>query len=83
MVESRQRFGALVGRLRVRGHRLTPQRGTNPRAREGGSSADQLGHYHKTLVVLKQMREILEINLGNAGCRYDGATQAHTRTWSA
>jgi len=87
MVESRQRLDALVGRLREKGHRLTPQRMAVLKVLIGSHehpSAEQiharvkaelpmtsLATTYKTLAVLKQMEEVLEINLGNDGSRYD------------
>lgn len=88
MVESRQRLDAVVGRLRERGHRLTPQRMAvlkvligsheHPSVEQiharvkAGFPMTSLATTYKTLAVLKQMGEILEINLGNDGSRYDG-----------
>jgi len=88
MLESRQRVDALVARLREKGHRLTPQRMAVLKVLIGSHehpSAEQiharvkarfpmtsLATTYKTLAVLKQMGEILEINLGNDGSRYDG-----------
>ncbi|HUT15370.1 MAG TPA: transcriptional repressor [Anaerolineae bacterium] len=87
MVKSRQRLDALVGRLREKGHRLTPQRMAVLKVLIGSHehpSAEQiharvkaelpmtsLATTYKTLAVLKQMEEVLEINLGNDGSRYD------------
>ena len=88
MLQSRQRLDALVGRLRERGHRLTPQRMAVLKVLIGSHehpSAEQihalvkadlpmtsLATTYKTLAVLKQLGEIQEINLGNDSSRYDG-----------
>jgi len=81
MVESGQRLNALVGRLREQGHRLTPQRMAVLEVLIGNHehpTAEQIhtrvktATTYKTLAVLKQMGEIVEIHLGNDGSRYDG-----------
>lgn len=82
------RLNSLVDRLRENGFRLTPQRmailrilldsTTHPTAEQVYAQVKpifpmtSLATVYKTLAMLKAMQEILEINLGDRGSRYDG-----------
>jgi Fur family peroxide stress response transcriptional regulator len=86
--DARTRFEELVERLRGAGHRLTPQRVALLRllaASDGHPSAsdlyDQLhaqfpttslGTVYKTLNLLKDMDEVLELGFSDDDNRYDG-----------
>lgn len=88
MVDPHTRFEELVARLREREHRLTPQRIALLRllaAGDGHPSAAQLyeqikdqfpttslGTVYKTLSVLKEMGEVLELGFSGDDNRYDG-----------
>ncbi|MBN1136789.1 MAG: transcriptional repressor [Anaerolineae bacterium] len=88
MVDPQARFEALVGRLRERGYRLTPQRIALLRllaASDGHPSAshlhDQLqaqfpttspATIYKTLNLLKDLGEVLELGFSDGDNRYDG-----------
>ena len=88
MVESRARLKKVIARLRGRGCRLTPQRMAVLQVLIGNREhlgAEQiyervkadfpmtsLTTIYKTLAVLKEMGEVLEIGLGTDGARYDG-----------
>jgi Ferric uptake regulator family len=93
------RVNEIVGRLRERGHGLTPQRYAIVRALvEGGEhpSAEQLFHrvsdaypmmsratVYKTLGTLKAAGEVLELEFGEGPNRYDANMPSLTRTWCA
>lgn len=88
MANSQDRFDELVTRLRERGYRLTPQRVALLRliaASEGHPSASHLyeeikEHFpttspatvYKTLAILKEMGEVLELGFSDDDNRYDG-----------
>lgn len=88
MVESQTRLDKVLIKLREQGHRLTPQRMAVLEVLLGPGnhfSAEQiyervkadfpmtsLATIYKTLTVLKEMGEVLEIDLGTNGARYDG-----------
>jgi Fur family peroxide stress response transcriptional regulator len=88
MVDSQARFEALVGRLREQDCRLTPQRIALLRllaASEGHPSASQLydqlrpqfpttspATIYKTLNLLKELDEVLELGFNDDDNRYDG-----------
>ncbi len=88
MVDQQARFDALVGRLREQGHRLTPQRIALLHllaAGDGHPSASDLYHQlhpqfpttslgtiYKTLNLLKDMGEVLELGFSDDDNRYDG-----------
>jgi Fur family peroxide stress response transcriptional regulator len=88
MVDPQARFEALVGRLREQEYRLTPQRIALLRllaGSEGHPSASHLygqlhaqfpttslGTIYKTLNLLKDLDEVLELGFGNDDHRYDG-----------
>ena len=88
MVDPQARFEALVGRLREQEYRLTPQRIALLRllaASDGHPSAshlyDQLqpqfpttspGTIYKTLNLLKDLGEVLELGFSDDDNRYDG-----------
>ena len=89
MVDSQARFEALVDRLHEEGYRLTPQRMAVLRllaASDGHPSAadlyDQLhgqfrttslGTIYKTLDLLKELDEVLELGFSHDDNRYDGS----------
>lgn len=89
MTDSDTRLDDLTRKLRQGGHRLTPQRMAVLRvlaASEGHPSAEQiynrvkpdfpmtsLGTIYKTIAVLQEMGEILELGFGEGSNRYDGA----------
>jgi Fur family peroxide stress response transcriptional regulator len=89
MVDPHARFEALVGRLREHGYRLTPQRIALLRllaASDGHPSAsdlyDQLqaqfpttspATIYKTLNLLKELDEVLELGFSDDDNRYDGS----------
>jgi len=88
MVDPQTRFEELVAKLREREHRLTPQRIALLRllaASDGHPSASQLyeqikdqfpttslATVYKTLDVLKEMGEVLELGFSGDDNRYDG-----------
>ena len=88
MIDPHARFEALVGRLREEGYRLTPQRIALLRllaASDGHPSAsdlyDQLqaqfpttsrATIYKTLSLLKELDEVLELGFSDDDNRYDG-----------
>jgi len=88
MTDPQARFEALVGRLQEQGYRLTPQRVALLRLlaeSEGHPSAthlyDQLhaqfpttrpGTIYKTLKLLKDLNEVLELGFSDDDNRYDG-----------
>jgi len=88
MVEPQTRLDELIAKLRERGGRLTPQRVAVLKflaTSEQHPSAEQiyqhvkadfpmtsLGTIYKTLALLVEMREILEIGLCGDSTRYDG-----------
>jgi len=83
-----QRLAALLDRLRTLGHRLTPQRVAIVRAlleRDDHPTVEQLHRaiqvdfpttslatVYKTIHLLKQQGEVLELGFGELGSRYDG-----------
>jgi Fur family transcriptional regulator, peroxide stress response regulator len=89
MVDPQTRFEELVTKLRERKYRLTPQRIALLRllaASEGHPSASQLyeqmkdefpttslATVYKTLNVLKEIDEVLELGFSNDDNRYDGS----------
>ena len=88
MVDPQTRFEELVAKLREQEHRLTPQRIALLRllaASDGHPSASQLyeqmkdqfpttslGTVYKTLNVLKEIDEVLELGFSGYDNRYDG-----------
>jgi Fur family peroxide stress response transcriptional regulator len=78
----------LLARLKERGNRLTPQRVAIVKtllAHEGHPTVEQihreilsdfpttsLATVYKTIHLLKEAGEILELSFGDLGCRYDG-----------
>ena len=88
MVDSEARFEELTTKLRERGYRLTPQRVALLRllaTSDGHPSASQLydqikerfpttslATVYKTLSLLKEMDEVLELGFSNDDNRYDG-----------
>ena len=86
--ENQDRYEYLVGRIRERGYRVTPQRLAILRvlADSGGHpSAEQvyariresypttsLGTVYKVIGMLKEMGEVLELGFANDDNRYDG-----------
>ncbi len=89
MVGDQARLQELVIKLRERGHRLTPQRMAVLKTLvngEGHLSAEQiyervradfpmtsLATIYKTVTVLKEMGEVLELGFGDGCNRYDGS----------
>ena len=87
-MNAQDRLSALLDRLRARGHRLTPQRVAIVRAllgHEGHPSVEQLhkeilpdfpttslATVYKTIHLLKEQGEVLELGFGELGSRYDG-----------
>lgn len=85
----RERLPALLNRLKVRGHRLTPQRLAILEVlakSEGHPTVEQvhqailpafpttsLATVYKTIGLLKQEGEIMELEFSDMGNRYDGA----------
>lgn len=83
-----QRLDALLDRLKKRGHRLTPQRVAIIRAlvrHTGHPTVDELHRLilaefpttslatvYKTISLLKDNAEVLELGFGELGSRYDG-----------
>ncbi len=88
MADPQKRLEQMIGVLRDKGGRLTPQRLSMLRIiakSEGHPSAEQiyeqikadfpttsLSTIYKTLSLLKDMGEVLELNLASVGSRYDG-----------
>ncbi len=88
MADPQKRLEQMIGMLREKGCRLTPQRLAMLRIlakSEGHPSAEQiyeqikfdhpttsLATIYKTLNLLKNMREVLEITFSNLGSHYDG-----------
>jgi Fur family peroxide stress response transcriptional regulator len=88
MADPKARFEELIAKLRERGYRLTPQRVALLRllaASEGHPSASQLydqlkaqfptmspATVYKTLNLLKEMDEVLELGFSDDDNRYDG-----------
>lgn len=82
------RLDKLIERLRDKGYRLTPQRQailgillespSHPTAEQvyalvkPSFPMTSLATVYKTVAMLKAMNEIVEINLGDSGSRYDG-----------
>jgi len=89
MTQTSARLNTIVARLRERGYRITPQRMAILKvfaASENHPSVEQvyeqvqrefpmtsLATVYKTVTVLKDLGEILELGFGNGGNRYDGA----------
>ena len=90
MADPQKRLEQMIGVLRDKGGRLTPQRLAMLRIiakSEGHPSAEQiyeqikadfpttsLSTIYKTLSLLKDLGEVLELNLASVGSRYDGNT---------
>jgi Fur family transcriptional regulator, peroxide stress response regulator len=88
LADPQKRLKQMIGVLREKGGRLTPQRLAMLRIlakSEGHPSAEQiyaqlkanfpttsLATIYKTLSLLKDMGEILELNFASVGSRYDG-----------
>jgi len=88
MSESNSRLQDLVGRLRAQGHRLTPQRmavlSILAESRAHPSAQDiyqqvkndfpmtSLATVYKTITLLKEMGEVLELGFSDDSSRYDG-----------
>jgi Fur family peroxide stress response transcriptional regulator len=88
MSNPQARSDELIAKLKTRGYRLTPQRTAILRilaASAGHPSVEQvyksvkadfpttsLATVYKTVTLLKEMGEILELSFGNEGNRYDG-----------
>ena len=88
MADPQARLDELITRLRERGHRLTPQRMAVLKilaASEEHPSVEQiyervkaefpmtsLATIYKTVTLLKEMGEVLELGFGNDSNRYDG-----------
>jgi Fur family transcriptional regulator, peroxide stress response regulator len=89
MTEQTDRMNDLIQRLKERGHRMTPQRAAVLEILVNSSehlTADQihqrvirdfpmtsLATVYKTVNLLKEMGELLELSFGSDGSRYDGA----------
>jgi Fur family peroxide stress response transcriptional regulator len=88
MADPKTRYDALLAKFREQGYRITPQRLALLRvlaASEGHPSATQiheqlrgqfptmsLATVYKTLNILKEMGEVLELGFGDGDNRYDG-----------
>lgn len=88
MADPRERLEQMVKLLRDQGHRLTPQRVAMLKViarSEGHPSVEQiyeqiradfpttsLATVYKTLSLLKEMGEVLELTIPHLGSRYDG-----------
>ncbi len=93
MIEHSNRLEEMIARLREQGHRLTPQRMavlkvlTSSREHPGAEQiyervkADfpmtSMATVYKTLAVLKEMGEVLEIGFHDDSTRYDGNPYPH------
>lgn len=93
MTETLARLEKVTARLRERGHRLTPQRMAVIKTLVGSEehlSAEQihervkadfpmtsLATIYKTVAVLKEMGEILELGFSDGSNRYEGKPQPH------
>jgi Fur family transcriptional regulator, peroxide stress response regulator len=89
MLERPERLNELIQRLKQRGHRMTPQRVAVLRILTGSIdhlTAEQihqrvlqefpmtsLATIYKTVNLLKEMGELLELSFGSDSNRYDGA----------
>jgi Fur family peroxide stress response transcriptional regulator len=87
-MDTRTRLATLLERLRDNGHRLTPQRVAIIRAlveHDGHPTVEQLHQcilpdfpttslatVYKTIALLKEDGEVLELGFGELGSRYDG-----------
>ncbi|MBZ2172562.1 Fur family transcriptional regulator [Nitratidesulfovibrio sp. SRB-5] len=87
-MDTRTRLASLLERLRDNGHRLTPQRVAIVRAlieHDGHPTVEQLHQsilpdfpttslatVYKTIALLKEDGEVLELGFGELGSRYDG-----------
>ena len=87
-MDTRTRLATLLERLRDNGHRLTPQRVAIVRAlveHDGHPTVEQLHQsilpdfpttslatVYKTIALLKEDGEVLELGFGELGSRYDG-----------
>jgi Fur family peroxide stress response transcriptional regulator len=90
MSESNSRLQDLVGSLRSQGHRLTPQRmavlrilaesSAHPSAQDIYRQVQvdfpmtSLATVYKTITLLKEMGQVLELGFGDGSSRYDGRT---------
>lgn len=88
MVDPQARLDKLIDRLREQGHRLTPQRMAVLRilaTNEGHPSVEQIYEHvkaefpmtslatiYKTVTLLKEMGEVLELGFSDDSNRYDG-----------
>jgi Fur family peroxide stress response transcriptional regulator len=88
MTESGKRLAELIGKLKQRGYRLTPQRMAVLKIlahSDGHPSVDMiyeqvrdsfpmtsLGTVYKTITLLKDMGEVLELGFSDDSNRYDG-----------
>ena len=88
MLTPQKRLDELIAKLKTRGYRLTPQRIAILKilaVSTGHPSVEQiyenvkvdfpttsLATVYKTVTLLKEMGEILELGFGNEGNRYDG-----------
>jgi Fur family peroxide stress response transcriptional regulator len=88
MSESNSRLQDLVGSLRSQGHRLTPQRmavlrilaesSAHPSAQDIYRQVQvdfpmtSLATVYKTITLLKEMGQVLELGFSDASSRYDG-----------
>jgi Fur family peroxide stress response transcriptional regulator len=93
MTETLARLDKVTARLREQGHRLTPQRMAVIKTLVGSEehlSAEQihervkadfpmtsLATIYKTVAVLKEMGEILELGFSDGGNRYEGKPHPH------
>jgi Fur family transcriptional regulator, peroxide stress response regulator len=89
MVEQPERLNILIHRLKDRGHRMTPQRVAVLKVLTGSMehlTADQihqrvvqefpmtsLATVYKTITLLKEMGELLELSFGSDSSRFDGS----------
>jgi len=89
MLQQNERLNDLVRRIKARGHRMTPQRLAVLRILTGSHehlNAEQihqlvlqdfpmtsLATVYKTVHLLKEMGELLELSIGGNSNRYDGA----------
>lgn len=88
MADLDTRLDAMIARLREEGYRLTPQRlavlriladsqkhpsveGIYERVR-GDFPMTSLATIYKTVTLLKEMGQVMELSFGGMGCRYDG-----------